>query len=221
MMLTEGRVAIGALIIFTLWLFVALPLMVNAPSLVICAEMFTASWAQVYTGIASAVATLGAVIVAIWVAAKDSRRRLREKEHEQAERITAWMFEPEVRERDGRNVLQAELFVNNTSDQLIYKVIASVANAETGAGVGGGMGHRRFIGLVPPGTWTYEIEHPGHGMHKRFSIELVFQDAANRTWRRSSNGDLSKINGDPLSFCEITPPVYWEMPSSMSKRHTV
>jgi hypothetical protein len=219
--MNEGRFAIGALIVIALWLFVGLPMIVNAPPLVICAEMFTASWAQVYTGMASALATFGAVLVAMWVAAKDSRQRLKDKEYEQAERITAWMFEPEIRDRDGRNVLQSELFVNNTSDQLIYKLIASVVNTETGARIGSGPGYRRFIGLVPPGTWTYEIEHPGHGMHKRFSIELVFQDAANRTWRRSGSGDLSKINEDPLSFCEITPPVSWEMPSSLSKGHTV
>jgi hypothetical protein len=218
--MNEGKFAIGALLVFALWLFVALPLMLNAPALAICAEMFTASWAQVYTGIASALATFGAVLVAIYVAAKDSRGRLKEKEYEQAERITAWMFEPEIRDRDGRNILQSELFVNNTSDQIIYKAIASVANVGTGACVGSGPGYRRFIGLVPPGTWAYEIEHPGHGMHKRFSIELIFQDAANRTWRRSTSGDLSRINGDPLSFYEISPPVSWEMPSSLSRRYT-
>jgi hypothetical protein len=146
------------------------------------------------------------------VAIKDSRRRLKEKEFAQAEKITAWMLEPEVREQDGQNVLQSELFVSNTSGQLIYKVIASVTNAGTGACVGNGMSHRRFIGLVPPGTWIYKIEHPCHGMHKRFSIELIFQDAANRTWRRSSSGDLSKINTEPLAFYQIAPPVSWEMP---------
>src|SRR5579862_2870389 len=156
MIFTEGRLAIGALIIFGLWLFFALPLILNAPSLSICSDMATAGWAQVYTGIASALATLGAVLVAMGVAMKDSRRRLKEQEFAQAEKITAWMFEPEVREQDGRSVLQSELFVNNTSGQLIYKVIASVTNAETGACVGNGMSHRRFVGLVPPGTWIYK-----------------------------------------------------------------
>jgi hypothetical protein len=150
----------------------------------------SAEWVTALAEVGSAIGTIGAVILALYFARADSFRRQREQERQQAEQITAWMeFLPDAESVvDGE--MQVKLIIQNTSNQLAYYLIASVVNAQTEQSVGSNSHYRNFIGRVPPGRIEYKIKHPGHGMHKRFSVELAFQDAAGRTWVRHGKGGL-------------------------------
>jgi hypothetical protein len=116
----------------------------------------------------------------------------------------------EVAVADGE--MHATLILQNASDQLAYNPIASVVNAHTEAHVGQDLDYRTYVGLLRPGRTEYTIKHPGRGMHKRFAIELAFEDAGGRAWLRKGRGALSHIRQDPLAFYGIDPPVGWLMP---------
>jgi hypothetical protein len=172
----------------------------------------TADWASAYAGAASAVATLLAVIVALYVSGADARRRAKDDERRQAEQITGWMeFLPEDKTVVNEK-MWVKLILQNASNQLAYNLIASVVNANTEEHVGDNYCFRNYLGRLPLGKTEYTIEHPGHGMHKRFSIELAFDDAGGRTWVRRGKGGLLRVKKDPLAFYDITPPVSWLMP---------
>jgi hypothetical protein len=166
------------------------------------------SWSE----IATAVGTMGAVIVAMWIAGADARRRRKEEQRRQAEQISAWMEElpNEVAITEGE--LHANLILQNTSNQLVYNLIASIVSAHSEAHIGDNLSYRTFVGLLPPGRTEYTIKHPGHGMHRKFAIELAFEDTGGRGWIRQGLGGLKQISKDPLAFYEIDPPVGWLMP---------
>jgi hypothetical protein len=75
--------------------------------------------------------------------------------------------------------LFVRLAIQNASNQLVYSLIATVVSAGTDKRTN----LRAFVGRLPPGRSEYKIEHPGHGMHKRYSIELAFEDSGGRYWR--------------------------------------
>lgn len=166
------------------------------------------SWSE----IATAVGTVGAVIVAMWIAGADARRRRKEERRRQADLISGWMeaLPNEIAVADGE--LHAKLVLQNSSDQLAYNLIASVVNAATEAHVGQNLELRTYVGLLRPGRTEYVIKHPGAGMHKRAAIELVFEDAGGQVWLRKGRGALVRLSKDPLAYYGIDPPVGWLMP---------
>lgn len=166
------------------------------------------SWPE----IATAVGTVGAVVVAMLIAGADARRRRKEELRKQAELIRGWMEElpDEIAVVDGD--MHANLVLQNASNQLAYNLIASVVNAATETHVGQNLKFRTYVGLLRPGQTKYVIKHPGHGMHKRAAIELAFEDAGGRVWLRRGRGALVRINKYPLAYYGIDPPVGWLMP---------
>jgi hypothetical protein len=129
----------------------------------------------------------------LWREPKDAAEGRKEEERRQAEQITAWIdLLP-----DGEDVLDGEmavkLIIQNASDQVVYFLVASVVNANTEVHVGNNENFRNYIGRVPPGRNEYKIQHPGQGMHKKYSIELAFQDAVGRRWVRRGKGGLQQI----------------------------
>jgi hypothetical protein len=134
----------------------------------------------------------------------------RENERRQAEQVSGWMEGFPPGEDVANGGMQVKLIMVNASNQLVYNLIASVVTA--GGGFGGNLDYRNFLGRIPPGRTEYGIKHPGHGMHKRYAIELAFEDAAGRSWVRRAKGGLEQIRQDPLSFYDIAPPVGWRMP---------
>jgi hypothetical protein len=173
----------------------------------------SAEWALVWAGIATAIATFGAVVVALFLARADSIRRRNDKEREQADQISGWMeFLPQ-----GEEVVDGAMYVRlvllNSSDQLVYDLIASVVTAFGEFPVGENFTFRNFIGRFPPGRTEYKIEHPGQGMHRRFAIELAFQDTSGRVWVRRGRGGLDRsMKENTLAVYGIDPPVSWLMP---------
>jgi hypothetical protein len=67
-----------------------------------------------------------------------------------------------------------------------------------------------LVGNVPPGEITTRIDNSGGGMHRRFWIELAFQDAAGRFWIRRGNGTLERVDKHPIDLYSIGRPVSWE-----------
>jgi hypothetical protein len=166
------------------------------------------SWSE----IATAAGTVGAVIVAMWIAGADARRRHREVQRKQAERISGWLEDLPKAAAVLDGSMYKTLVLQNSSDQLAYNLIASIVNAQTEAHVGGNLKYRTYVGILPPGRSEYKIEYPGDGMHKRFAVELAFEDAGGRGWLRQGRGWLRRISKSPLAFYEIDPPVDWLMP---------
>jgi hypothetical protein len=173
-----------------------------------------AEWGLVWAEVATAVATFGAVVVALALARADSVRRRHEKEREQAEQISGWMeYLPDGEETVVDEELNVKLVLLNSSEQLVFDLIASVVTAFGEYPVGNDFNYRNFIGRLPPGRTEHKIKHPGQGMHHRFAIELAFQDSSGRIWVRRGRGRLVRSSAtDPLSVYEITPPVGWRMP---------
>lgn len=165
----------------------------------------TAEWA-------GAIATFLAVLVALWVAGADARRRAKTNKRHQAEQISGWMEDLPPKETIIDGVMYVRLIMQNSSNQLVYNLIASVVSAQAGQHVGTNLDYRNYLGRLPPGRTEYTIEHPGHGMHKRFSVELAFEDSGGRTWVRSGKGALRQVKHDPLAFYGIDSPVSWLMP---------
>jgi hypothetical protein len=130
----------------------------------------------------TALGTVGAVIVALWLAGRDGRRRAVEERRHQAELITGWISGTYDMPTSGGR-MTAPITINNASNQLAYRVIASVVrdSRSSGAGTGpAGDQYRVLLGELPPGRTVKRIEHPGGGMHFRAAIELAFRDAGGR-----------------------------------------
>jgi hypothetical protein len=150
--------------------------------------------------------------LSIWNALQLRKRDYRE----QAEQLTAW-FAP----HDGPcdipdSPINYGLHVRNASNQAFYDVIAEVVSVQgsfrhtaVGEGFERNLEYGRLIGNLPPGEYSTRIRSPGHGMHKRYWVELAFQDAGGRFWIRRGNGTLERTNAHPLDLYNIPRPVGW------------
>jgi hypothetical protein len=174
----------------------------------------SAEWATVYAKAATAAATFFAVVVALFVAGADARRRSKEREVQQAEQISAWMEYLPLREERKSDEPTVRLVVQNASDQLVYSLVATVVTSQGETKYGNEYEFRNWIGRVPPGRREYKIKHPGGVMGRRFAIELAFQDAGNRVWIRHGRGLLERApkGKDPVTAYGLSHPVSWLMP---------
>jgi hypothetical protein len=109
------------------------------------------------------------------------------------------------------------LRLRNASDRLIYDVIAeivAVQGAMRETAVGDTEDRNRefgaLVGTLPPGELTTRIGTAGGGMFIRYAVEIAFQDAAGRFWRRRGNGQLLPENQHPLDLYGISRPSSWE-----------
>jgi hypothetical protein len=164
----------------------------------------------------TAIGTCGAVITSLYFAAKDTRERRRHDERAQAEKLTAW-FVPYEGEQDNIHKIYLGLRIKNSSDELIYDVIAesvSLQGAFRHTAVGDTDERNRefgvLVGNIAPGEYTTRINYGGGGMHKRFWIELAFQDAAGRFWVRHGDGKLERVNKHPIDLYNLSRPVSWQ-----------
>ncbi len=167
----------------------------------------------------SAAATFAAVVVALYFSLAESRRHARAAERAQAERITASLSAESpshgnadqaegIRERGG---IPATVVVRNASNEVAYRLIATVVDfsADEDAPRDGEDRFRAFLGEVLPGTVRALIEHPGPGMSFRAGVEVAFQDAGGRNWRRKAQGRLVPLEQDPASYYRLVEPLPW------------
>lgn len=167
-------------------------------------------WGDYPTWLA-AIGTVGAVIVALFLAGADARRRAREQHARQAELVTAWLGPVPQATEDDLTPLRAVTLLNG-SQQLAYRVIASMVpvrgavrpDFRTNAG-----DFRAFVGELPPGRTDLTIPHPGSGMHIRWAVELAFMDAAGHSWVRGPDGRLKKVRKEPAKYYGLNEPIPW------------
>jgi hypothetical protein len=183
----------------------------------------TTDWINAAGEVGSAIGTIGAVGVALWLSGRDARRRGREEQFRQAEQITGWLENPQPPVRPGDPYSTSDphltLVMRNASAQLAYEVVASLVAIQgayrrtaVGEPIGGETDYRCFVGYLPPGEHRYKMSYGGHGMHLRFGVELTFRDAAGRCWLRLGEGQLKQIEQGPLEIYGIDPPVPWHSP---------
>ena len=159
----------------------------------------------------SAIGTVGALLASLWIFYTDSNRRAVEKERVQAELVSGWLGDKKTVTLPQSDYPTYNATLLNHSNQPIYTVIAKVVmfrgdNTEL-------MGREKefcstFL-VVPPGKYDFEISHPGHGMNKKFAVEIVFKDVHGKTWVRKATGNLLKVLESPAEYYKISEPVGW------------
>jgi hypothetical protein len=159
----------------------------------------------------TAIGTVGAVIVALYVAGRDERRRVSRERRHRAEQISTWLGpEGEVSTGHVQNVI-----IQNSGTQPVYRTIASLVSVQ-GAFRETAVGDKRrqfcqnLIGTLPPGRHETKIEFPGHAPALRFGVELAFRDAAGHSWIRSGDGSLKEVEHEPAALYGIVGPTTWE-----------
>jgi hypothetical protein len=173
----------------------------------------TIQWGDVPTWVA-ALGTVGAVAVALVLAGRDGRRRIAQERRRQAELVTAWVTDDATTVTDQlESKVYLGLVVQNSSTQLVYQLIASLV-ATQGAYREDARDEdhrfRTYVGDVPPGSRRTRLEYGGHGMSIRLGVEIAFQDAGGRWWRRKGNGNLEQLKLNPVDFYRVPRPVPWE-----------
>jgi hypothetical protein len=174
------------------------------------------NWLSAIGEIGGAIGTSAAVITALWLAGKQERQNRIREERQQAEKITAWYIP-----YDGPQPIPGRLLtrfrIKNASDQLVYYVVAQVVGLQgsfrmTAVGDTAERNHEYGcpVGNVPPGELDSMIDGSGGGMHRRFGIELAFQDAAGRYWLRHGNGVLEQTDKHPADLYTLTRPISWQ-----------
>lgn len=68
---------------------------------------------------------------------------------------------------------------------------------------------RRFIGLLPPGTWSTWLPTHRRGISIDLAVEVAFKDARGLSWIRRADGQLMRLKKDPAQFYGLEQPVPW------------
>ncbi|WP_406051307.1 hypothetical protein [Kribbella sp. NBC_00889] len=170
---------------------------------------------RIAVDVVTAIGTLGAVIVAVWVAfleraerksadqarlkAEEERDALRTDEREsQARRIVGWL-EDETLDAKSAYVLggsrtRTVIVVTNGSDLPAFNVSPQAYSPEIATA-----SVAEYIPVLPPGE---TIRRPLHGVVEAYNERpyaiLEFRDAAGRRWQRDEKGGLSLISENDL-----------------------
>jgi hypothetical protein len=173
-------------------------------------------WLSAIGEIGGALATTAAVVTALWLAGKQERENRRRQDREQAEKITAW-YVPFYGPQPIPGRLFTGIKIRNASDQLVYDLVAQVVGLQgsfrkTAVGDTAERNHEvgATVGNVPPGEVESRIDGSGGGMHRRFGIEIAFQDAAGRFWLRRGNGILEQVDQHPADLYNLIRPISWQ-----------
>jgi len=145
-------------------------------------------WLDAGANLFSAVGTVGAFAVAMYLLRKEHRREEHHDEQtrrSQAVKVSAWIEARPL--RDGGRELA--FHVHNASDMPIYEVSLPIP-IPTGDGQ---PNEAEFIGLVPPGQ-TVQRPAPKHWAASYFSpepVQLEFLDSSGQHWTRDEQGFLT------------------------------
>jgi hypothetical protein len=133
----------------------------------------------------SAIGTVGAFGVAMYLLRKEQQREAARSEDErraQAARVSAWL-ETSPTSHGGRELL---FHVHNASDMPIYEVSLPTMTP------GDEDSEAEFIGLVPPGQ-TVMRSAPREWIKTYFTpepVQIEFLDSSGRQWLRDEQGTL-------------------------------
>jgi hypothetical protein len=140
----------------------------------------TTDWITSIAAATGALGTVGVIGVSLWLARNQGRDTAAQRKRAQAEKITAW-FVPYLGKQDNQHAVYVGLKIKNSSNQLIYDLIAETVTVQGAArktAVGDVEERNRqlvvLVGNVPPGEVTTRINSGGGGMHIRHAIELAF-----------------------------------------------
>jgi hypothetical protein len=170
--------------------------------------------AQSVTDWLTAVGTVGAVVLSLYLARQQGREARKQERLQQAEKVTGWLapYTGPIGDRQYEG-----LHIGNASHQLVYDLVAqavSVQGAFRVTAVGDSeernLEFGTLVGNVPPGQFITRLHTGGGGMHVRLAVELAFQDAAGKYWLRHGSGILEEVDKHPLDLYRIPRPVSWE-----------
>ena len=136
----------------------------------------------------SAIGTVGAFGVVMYLLRKEQQREAARSEDErraQAARVSAWL-ETSPTSHGGRELL---FHVHNASDMPIYEVELPLPSPD-------GAEATEFVGLVPPGQ-TIRRPAPADWLRSYVDpepIQIEFQDSAGRRWTRDEQGTLARAD---------------------------
>jgi hypothetical protein len=148
----------------------------------------------------AAAGTVAAVVVALWVALREGRRRRLEERRFQAELITAWVAfdDPEGK------YPYVKVAVANASHQVVYRLVVSLGDASRGGfRPDAPLQWRNFVSQLPPGETLVDVDWTT-GVSARPSVGIAFQDAAGRHWIREMSGKLVEVKDDHWSRSKKT-----------------
>ena len=148
----------------------------------------------------AAVGTIAAVVVALYIATRETRRLQKRDRADQAHQISAWRL---VQLGFG------EVVVSNASSLPIYDVLISYGVAY-GAGPPFSLGNanQTFVVRIPPGRYLVkEPKHGGGGMSVLVGPSISFRDANGLFWRRDAKGELIATKASPFIEMEIKQPI--------------
>ena len=171
----------------------------------------------VIQGIAAA-ATAAGVLITLQQIRASKRAELEKQDRQQAENISVWMeegYENPALSGDAHHRWELTR-LNNASNSPVYQVIITCVGIQ-GAGPAfkgednsSSYDCRRFIGLLPPGTWSTWLPTRGRGMSIVLAAEVAFKDAQGLSWVRRADGRLMQIQEDPTLFYGLKQPIPWD-----------
>lgn len=154
---------------------------------------WTVSW-DVWTA-ASAVGTIGATAVALWLAVRGIRI-----ERDRASRVvSAWVSDEYLPDPEThRYRRKAVLHVANESDEPVFGARVSVLVGEDGVRLGP-LAAPSIISVIPPRReLKFDISTAlrAHEQSWMPRAELFFKDPHGRRWLRNADGDLREVTGE-------------------------
>lgn len=151
----------------------------------------------------AAIGTVGAVIVALVIAFRDSRQRARAERSAQADNITAWQSVV------GRGTFNERAHINlsNSSSLPIYDIALSYgAPYGEGARFQTGASKQIFLLRLPPGKCQVrelpkvpKLDKPQYEL----GISISFRDSYGRFWRRDASGVLTETRNHPFDELKV------------------
>jgi len=148
-----------------------------------------------------AIATFGAVCVALYTSLNEVKARRKQDESSQAVKISAWPVAGPLG--------LASVVISNSSYEPIYDVTLSYGIAY-GAGVSYLKGNDElvFIKTVPPGIYkSKEPRNHGGAMHTQLGVAVSFRDARGQYWLRDAKGKIYKLTTSNYRVLEVQEPI--------------
>jgi hypothetical protein len=175
------------------------------------------------------IGTIGAVVVALWIAIRDNRRaeedrrrQAQRERQEQAAKVTAWIeeAEPDTRLPDG-SLVDVYMIVSNANAEAVNHVVVSF-DILKGLPMHGSYIHRgqeieqdEFLyAMLPPGKWRMPVAPGWRGMSAFPGVMIAFTDSRNCHWLRLTDGKLIEKEKNVIERRKIHFPQRISVPES-------